>query len=541
MKQKFTILLAAILLLTTHAFTAFGQTTYEKVTSAPTDWTGEYLLVFENDATTAYCWTGVDAASCYEELTISGNSISATDVVTISIVTMDGGYSIQVNGGANNGKYIYGQSGSNIIKFGTSPELNTLECESDGVKITSNTSVMRFNSASNNLRFRYFKSASYTNQQVVQLYKENSGGQATVATPTFSPLGGIYTESQSVTISCATDGADIYYTNDGTEPTESSSLYSSAIEVSETTTLKAKAFKTGSTPSGVATATYTFPELITIEAAHALANDAYAMVQGVVTFIDGRNVYVQDNAGGICLFLNTNTVPSSLVLGDLVQAFGQKTVYKGLIELQNIDGSNASEFSILSSGNELPLATKTIAEVLADATDALQCTRVKIEEVTIGTINTSGNTPLTQGESSINIYKVPALTGIEEGDVVDVIGVIGYYNNPQIRVANAEDIVLHEIPVIPDPVLTVSVTELSDFQYMFGSGPSAPKSFTVAGTDLTANVTLTAPEHFELSLNANTGYSDNTVLTLANGNIEETTIYVRLVAGLEVEIGRAHV
>ena len=363
--------------------------------------------------------------------------------------------------------------------------------------------------------------------------EDDSSGQETVATPTFSPFGGIYTESQSVTISCATDGADIYYTNDGTEPTESSTLYTSAIEVSETTTLKAKAFKTGSAPSGIATATYTFPELITIEAAHALANDAFAMVQGVVTFIDGRNVYAQDNTGGICLFLNNNTVPSTLGLGDMVQAYGQKTVYKGLIELQNIDGSNANEFSILSSGNELPLATKTIAEVLADNTNALQCTRVKIEEATIGAINTSGNTPLTQGESSINIYKVPALTDIEEGNVVDVIGVIGFYNNPQIRVAHAEDVALHETPVIPDPVLTVSVTELSDFQYMFGSGSSTPKSFTVAGTDLTANVTLTAPENYELSLNANTGYSNSIVLSLVNGNIEETTIYVRLAAGLE--------
>ena len=85
MKQKFTFLLAAILLLTAKGMTAFGQTTYEKVTSAPTDWTGEYLLVFENDATTAYCWTGVDAASCYSELTISDNAITADDVVSIVI------------------------------------------------------------------------------------------------------------------------------------------------------------------------------------------------------------------------------------------------------------------------------------------------------------------------------------------------------------------------------------------------------------------------------------------------------------------------
>ena len=179
MKQKLTFLLTALLLLLTNAIPSFGQYSYEKVTSTPTSWEGEYLLVYEADATTAYSWTGVDAASCYAEMTISGNTITATNPVTITVASMTDGYSILVNGGTNDGKYIYGQSGSNIIKFGTDPELNTLECETDGVKITSYTSVMRFNSASNNLRFRYFKSTSYTNQQVVQLYKKVSGSTPT--------------------------------------------------------------------------------------------------------------------------------------------------------------------------------------------------------------------------------------------------------------------------------------------------------------------------------------------------------------------------
>ncbi len=360
------------------------------------------------------------------------------------------------------------------------------------------------------------------------------GQQETVATPTFTPAEGTYYEPQSVSISCATDGATICYTTDGTEPTENSSQYSVPLTISETTTLKAKAFKSGYTASAVATATYTIeeaPSVITIAEAHALANNEYAMVQGVVTFIDGRNVYVQDETGGICLYLNSNTVPSALALGDMVQGYGQKTVYRGLIELQNINGNSASEFSILSSGNELPLAVKTIAEVLAGGADALQCTRVKVEAATIGAINTGDNTPLTQGESSTNIYKVPALTGIEEGNVVDVIGVIGYYNAPQLRVALASDVVLHaEL----NPEITVSVTELTDFRYMVGNGPSASKNFTISGTDLTDDVTLTAPTNYELSLSPDNGYFDSDEVSPVSGTLTEITIYVRLKAGLEV-------
>ena len=78
----------------------------------------------------------------------------------------------------------------------------------------------------------------------------------TVATPAFNPPGGTYPTSQSVTISCATSGAQIRYTTNGNEPTESSTLYSSPITISSTTTVKAKGFKTGWTPSSTATAVY---------------------------------------------------------------------------------------------------------------------------------------------------------------------------------------------------------------------------------------------------------------------------------------------
>ncbi len=532
MKRKLTFLLTVVMLLTMKSFTATGQNNYEKVTSTPNDWAGEYLLVYEADATTAYCWTGVDAANCYEEMTINGNSISASNVVTISIAEMEGGYSILVNGGTNNGKYIYGQSGSNTIKFGTSPELNTLECESDGVKITSYTSVMRFNNASNNLRFRYFKSTSYTNQQAVQLYKKNDGGQQqeTVATPTFSPAEGSYFEPQQVTISCATEGATICYTTDGTDPNENSAQFTPNVplNISETTTVKAKAYKSGYTPSNIASATYSFPELMTIAEAKALSVNEYALVQGLVTIIDGRNVYVQDNTGGICLYLNSGTVPSTLALGDMVQGYGKRANFNGLFELSNINGSNASEFSILSSGNTLPMAVKTIAQVLEGGADALQCTRVKIEGATIGAINTSGNTPLTQGENSTNIYKVPALTDINEGDVVDVIGVVGYYNAPQIRVALASDVTLN---YVPNPQLTLTPTELHGFQYTFGEGPSQSLSFAVTGSDLTANVSVAAPQYFEVATTAEGPFADNLSLTPAEGLVD-ANVYVRMKSGL---------
>lgn len=85
----------------------------------------------------------------------------------------------------------------------------------------------------------------------------STSGSTPVATPTFSPAEGTYSSTQSVTISCATTGATIYYTTDGSTPTTSSTEYSSAISVSTTTTIKAIATKSGMTNSAVASATYT--------------------------------------------------------------------------------------------------------------------------------------------------------------------------------------------------------------------------------------------------------------------------------------------
>jgi len=84
-----------------------------------------------------------------------------------------------------------------------------------------------------------------------------TGGTVMVGTPSFNPAPGTYTGSAVVSISCATSGAAIRYTTDGSTPTSGSTQYSGPITITSTTTIKAKAFKSGSDPSSVATATYT--------------------------------------------------------------------------------------------------------------------------------------------------------------------------------------------------------------------------------------------------------------------------------------------
>ena len=82
-------------------------------------------------------------------------------------------------------------------------------------------------------------------------------GKQTVATPAFSVASGAVDSGTSVTISCATDGAEIYYTTDGTEPTAESTEYTAAISITEAVTLKAIAVKDGMNDSAVASTNYT--------------------------------------------------------------------------------------------------------------------------------------------------------------------------------------------------------------------------------------------------------------------------------------------
>ena len=122
-------------------------------------------------------------------------------------------------------------------------------------------------------------------QSIVIKGNKSSGGQTqTVATPTFSPAAGTYTEVQNVTISTTTEDATIYYTVDGSDPTTSSTEYSSAITVSETSTIKAMAVKNGMNNSAVATATY----IINLP----YSGDGFVRISSLDDLTDGAKVII---------------------------------------------------------------------------------------------------------------------------------------------------------------------------------------------------------------------------------------------------------
>ncbi len=91
------------------------------------------------------------------------------------------------------------------------------------------------------------------------------GGTVTpdvVATPVISPAEGQYNDEVEVTITCATDGATIYYTIDGNDPTSASSVYSAPFTLTADATVKAFAVKADMDDSAIAEAIYTITTIV---------------------------------------------------------------------------------------------------------------------------------------------------------------------------------------------------------------------------------------------------------------------------------------
>ena len=118
----------------------------------------------------------------------------------------------------------------------------------------------------------------------------------TVATPEFSVASGAVNSGTEVTITCSTEGAKIYYTTDGTEPTASGTEYTAAISVTPPMTLKAIAVKDGMNNSDVASASYTIKGTV--------ATPEFSVASGAVN--SGTSVTISCSTEGAKIYYTTD-------------------------------------------------------------------------------------------------------------------------------------------------------------------------------------------------------------------------------------------
>lgn len=260
------------------------------------------------------------------------------------------------------------------------------------------------------------------------------------ADPTAGPAAPVVKMGANNTVEIsAADGAQIYYTTNGDDPTaETGTLYTGAFTISNATVVKAIAVVDGKS-SSVATFNAYLNTLSSLEELIDLGDLTHSLtVQAPMTIVyhNGRYMYVaQDN---IFLLLYGVSSDDTYTNGAQLDAVtGSYTLYKDVIpEMTNVTLGNVTE-----GGTPVDPTAITIAEVNSYGT-ALMNYFVKLEGVAIDLTNTK----LTQDGNELVYYNQFGLTLPEatDGKTYNVEGFMSYHNgNIQLNIINVTEV---EIP-----------------------------------------------------------------------------------------------
>lgn len=259
----------------------------------------------------------------------SGNNIEnpSDQVAWIQLVRQDAGWALKVTNGDLSGQYLYNPlNDKNYLEGATEIKAVATIGVSDAgvatVKFTTNTSKnwIRYNSSSD------LFSCYGSGQSDIALYRKVSVASA-VATPVI-----VADDENNVTISCETESALLYYTIDGSAPTDRSIPYQ-PFSVDRTTTVKAIAYL-GNESSAVATLEVKVPEMMSLAEFLDQKPADKVRVNGPLTVIyqNGDYMYVTDGQGSNVLCFGA--VDDVYVNGNTLQyLYGRYDEFKGLPEL----------------------------------------------------------------------------------------------------------------------------------------------------------------------------------------------------------------
>ena len=255
-----------------------------------------------------------------------------------------------------------------------------------------------------------------------------------VAMPVFSVPTGNYITSQSVELTSATSGATIYYTIDGSEPTTSSLVYSSPINITSTTTIKAISAKSGMTTSGVNSAKYTFPTSVStiselksssLTGFYMLTGEVFLTFQSPATYAKPK--YVQDATGGILIYDSGSKITTSYNINEgITGLIGTLTLFNGMLELVPVVDPGAAT----STGNALVPIVSTLTNLINYPGQLVTVNNLVISDIASGTgsfvasTNYTVNDGIGTGVLRTAYSDLPYITGSIPTTVQDITGVV---------------------------------------------------------------------------------------------------------------------
>lgn len=255
--------------------------------------------------------------------------------------------------------------------------------------------------------------------------------------------------STTITLTADADNT-IYYTIDGSDPTNASTLYTAPFTLNASATVKAIAYK-GTTPSLVATkefaAAYNASDIADFKAQVDGTVQNLTLNNAKVLYADETNkyVYVKDETGAIC-FYNAGL---GLTTGDVLNGSvaGALSIFNNLPEFVANSLTNKDKLTQSTGTPEEPIAA-TVAELLSDK---YLCNLVKISGVKLD--SAGSNLYAYQGDAQIQIYdQFKKLAGVQivKGNENNIVtGILVVYKDT------------YEIyPITVDGIVTTAITDL---------------------------------------------------------------------------------
>jgi ribosome-binding factor A len=303
-------------------------------------------------------------------------------------------------------------------------------------------------------------------------------------TPTYSPLAGTYTSSQTVSISDSSPGAAIYYTTNGSPPTTSATKYAGPILVSSTETIQAIAVATGYSQSAIASAAFTINLPPT-------STPVFSPVAGTYTAI--QNVSISDSTSGAKIYYTTDGSTPSIT----------STMYSGAI---NISATETVQAIAVASGySQSALATAAytinIPQVATPTFSPAGGTYTSVQTVTIA-VTTSGASIYytTDGTApTTNSTKYTSAIAVGTTETIQAIAVATGYKQS----ALASSTYTINIPQVATPLFSIGGGTYSSIQTVTISDSTSGAMIyyttngiapTTSSTKYTGAITVSASE-----------------------------------------------
>ena len=249
----------------------------------------------------------------------------------------------------------------------------------------------------------------------VTIAKANANAPAAPVIEGETPFVG----STEVTITCATEGASIYYTTDGSDPTTESTLYEAPFTINEAVAVKARAYSNGGVASTITTKEFVkTPEIASATAFYNYEGTGEFIFTGNLVAIaqTGNYLYAQDEAKGVLIY---GTIDQTYEMGDKIPAgfHAKKGAYHGAPQMTNVTGMQEADEQTTIEPIELTLSQITLDNYSRYAV----IKNVKYED---------GNYVV--GNETMTIFDRFGIEFTpEEGKTYDIIGVSGWFDDAQ--------------------------------------------------------------------------------------------------------------